>query len=64
MSKSQLKKASITVLDGEHKNTVFPVLFNPTDYTFESTNTYKANPVPGLGTPLLQFVSGMTTLGG
>ena len=30
----------------------------PTEYSFERTNSYKATPVPGLGSPLLQFVNG------
>jgi hypothetical protein len=58
MSKAQLKKATITVLDGAHKGDVITVLFNPTEYSFERTNSYKATAVPGLGSPLLQFVNG------
>ena len=58
MSRAQLKKATITVLDGADKGKVISVLFNPTDYNFERTNSYKATPVPGLGTPLIQFVNG------
>jgi nucleoid-associated protein YgaU len=58
MSKVQLKKATITVLDGADKDKVISVLFNPTEYTFERSNSYKATAVPGLGTPLLQFVNG------
>ena len=58
MAKSQLKKATITVLDGSDKGKVIGVLFNPTEYTFERTNSYKATAVPGLGSPLLQFVNG------
>jgi nucleoid-associated protein YgaU len=58
MAKVQLKKATITVLDGADKNKVISVLFNPTEYSFERTNSYKATPVPGLGSPLLQFVNG------
>lgn len=58
MSKDQLKKATITVLDGADKGKVISVLFNPTEYSFERTNSYKATPVPGLGSPLLQFVNG------
>src|SRR5258707_4047629 len=56
--KTQLKKATITVLDGTDKGKVITVLFNPTDYSFERANSYKATPVPGLGSPLLQFVNG------
>ena len=58
MAKAQLKKATITVLDGADKGKVIAVLFNPTEYTFERTNSYKATAVPGLGAPLLQFVNG------
>jgi nucleoid-associated protein YgaU len=58
MSQAQLVKATITVLDGNDKGKVIPVLFNPTEYSFERSNAYKATPVPGLGAPLLQFVNG------
>jgi len=58
MSQVQLKKASITVLDGSDKGKVIHVLFNPTEYNFERANAYKATPVPGLGSPLLQFING------
>ncbi|HEV7991897.1 MAG TPA: hypothetical protein VGP25_08735 [Gemmatimonadaceae bacterium] len=58
MSQQQLKKATITVLDGADKDKVIGVLFNPTEYSFERTNSYKATAVPGLGSPLLQFVNG------
>jgi len=58
MSQPALKKATITVLDGAHKGDVITVLFNPTEYSFDRSNSYKATPVPGLGAPLLQFVNG------
>src|SRR6476660_6488194 len=58
MGKPQLKKATVTVLDGSDKGKVITVLFNPTEYSFERTNSYKATAVPGLGSPLLQFVNG------
>jgi nucleoid-associated protein YgaU len=58
MSKAQLKKATITVLEGADRGKVITVLFNPTEYSFERSNSYKATPVPGLGSPLLQFVNG------
>ena len=63
MSKTQLEKATITelkALNGALQPTgnVISVLFNPTEYTFESSNSYKATPVPGLSSPLLQFVNG------
>jgi nucleoid-associated protein YgaU len=58
MSTAQLKKATITVLGGSEKNKVIPVLFNPSEYSLERTNSYKATPVPGLGAPIVQFVNG------
>jgi nucleoid-associated protein YgaU len=58
MSRVQLKKATITVLDGADEGKVITVLFNPTEYNFERSNSYKGTSVPGLGTPLTQFVSG------
>lgn len=58
MPQQQLKKATVTVLEGSDKGKVIAVLFNPTEYTLERSNSYKATAVPGLGTPLLQFVNG------
>jgi nucleoid-associated protein YgaU len=58
MGRNQLQKASITVLGGADKGKVITVLFNPTEYNFERSNSYKAVPVPGLSSPLLQFVNG------
>ena len=58
MAQSQLKKATITVLEGLRKGEVLTALFNPTEYTFERSNTYKAVNVPGIGAPLMQFVNG------
>ena len=58
MSQPPLKKATITVLDGANPGKVIAVLFNPTEYTLDRSNSYKATPVPGLGAPLLQFVNG------
>jgi nucleoid-associated protein YgaU len=58
MSKTHLKKATITVVDGKNRGKIINVLFNPTEYSFERTNSYKATTVPGLGSPLLQFVNG------
>jgi len=58
MTPNQLKKASITVLDGADAGKVIPVLFNPTEYSFDRSNSYKAVALPGLGSPLMQFVNG------
>ena len=58
MSKPQLEKATITVLDGSDKNKIITVLFNPAEYSFDRTYSYKATAIPGLGSPILQFVNG------
>ena len=54
MARQQLVKATITVLEGAEKGTVIAALFNPSEYSFERSNAYKATPVPGLGAPLLE----------
>ena len=58
MTQAQLKKATITVLEGDDKGKVIGVLFNPAEYSFERSNSYKATPIPGLSSPILQFVNG------
>lgn len=57
MSKQQLEKATITAL-GVANTSVISVLFNPTEYSIDRSNAYKATPIPGLGSPVLQFVNG------
>ena len=34
------------------------MLFNPAEYSLERANAYKSTAVPGLGSPLIQFVNG------
>lgn len=58
MSKPQLEKATITVLGGADKGIVISVLFNPSEYSIDRSNSYKATAIPGLGSPILQFVNG------
>jgi nucleoid-associated protein YgaU len=58
MATQQLKKATITVLDGADQGKVITVLFNPAQYSFDRSNSYKPIPIPGLGAPLIQFVNG------
>lgn len=58
MSKVQLEKATITVVDGADKNKVITVLFNPAEYSFDRANSYKTTAIPGLGAPIIQFVNG------
>ena len=58
MSKPQLEKATITPLDGADKDKPIVVLFNPTEYSVDRSNAYKATPIPGLTSPILHFVNG------
>lgn len=58
MAQNQLVKATITPVAGSQKDKSISVLFNPGEYTFERTNSYKLTPVPGLGSPIVQFVNG------
>lgn len=51
----ELEKAILTNTVTEED---FAVLFNPSDYTIERTNTYASLAVPGLEAPILQFVAG------
>lgn len=56
-----LTKAKITV-EGRSEE-AFTVLFNPEEYTINKDNNFASFAVPGLSSPLLQFVNGnMTTL--
>src|SRR5436305_8795071 len=53
-----LIKAVIQVIGGSKTGLTLPVMFNPTEYQIERANSYKSTPVPGLGSPLIQFVNG------
>jgi hypothetical protein len=55
-----LEKASIQAMDPAGGNIGGPisVLFNPAEYTIEKSNTYQQTALPGLETPITQFVSG------
>ena len=56
---SNLRKAHIQVLDanGTVKEEI-PVLFNPGEYSMEKSNEFANINIPGLESPLLQFVRG------
>lgn len=58
MAGMKLEKARIEVLGGSPQPKIIPVLFNPAEYHIDRANTYKSTPVPGLGSPLIQFVNG------
>src|SRR6266566_1668321 len=50
-----LTKAQILV---EHTGEKIPVMFNPEEYTLNKDNNFASQTVPGLRSPLLQFVNG------
>ncbi|MCX7570273.1 LysM peptidoglycan-binding domain-containing protein [Tumebacillus sp. DT12] len=52
-----LEKATIIVVG---KNTKIPVLFNPTEYSLSSGNSYAWHKVPGLNQPIAQYIIGET----
>jgi nucleoid-associated protein YgaU len=53
-----LERATIEVLDGNRGGERIAVLFNPSEYSIERANTYKATSLPGLSGPLIQFING------
>jgi LysM repeat protein len=50
-----LAKARITV---EHTGRQFDVLFNPEEYSLNKDNNFASQAIPGLSSPILQFVHG------
>jgi contractile injection system tube protein/LysM domain-containing protein len=50
-----LAKARITV---EHTGESLEVMFNPEEYTLSRDNNFASQSIPGLSSPLLQFVAG------
>jgi len=55
---AKLEKAKITILAGAKPGEVIDVLFNPTEYSVDRSNSFKATAVPGLGSQLIQFING------
>ena len=53
-----LKVAYIEPVNGRHAGERIEVLFNPAEYTIEKGNTYQSTSLPGLATPVHQFVTG------
>jgi len=50
-----LAKARITI---EHTGRQFDVTFNPEEYSLNKDNNFASQAIPGLGSPILQFVHG------
>lgn len=53
-------KAKIIVNTGKGQEEI-PVLFNPNEYALESGNQYSWQTIPGLSSPVAQFISGEAT---
>lgn len=52
-----LKKAMIIVEKGNDEETI-EVLFNPNEYSIEASNNFAWRKMPGLSTPIAQFING------
>jgi Contractile injection system tube protein len=58
MASKNLKVAVIRPINGRFQGQPIEVLFNPTEYSMEKGNTYQSTSLPGLATPVTQFVAG------
>lgn len=56
--KPELRKAYINVLLKGGKTKTIPVFYNPAEYTIEKSNQFQSVAMPGMATPVTQFVSG------
>jgi hypothetical protein len=57
LAKAQMQRLAA---DGTPRGAAIDVLFNPTEYSLSKSNQYAEIPVPGLDSPLIQFVRGQT----
>jgi hypothetical protein len=57
LAKAQMQRLGA---DGVPQGAAIDVLFNPTEYSLAKTNQYAEIPVPGLDSPLIQFVRGQS----
>ncbi|WP_027088184.1 CIS tube protein [Cohnella panacarvi] len=55
-----LTKAKVIIIKSNGQETV-DVLFNPNEYVLQSGNTFSWHTIPGLQSPIAQFVSGEAT---
>jgi len=53
-----LQKAAIMVTRGNNVTERIDVLFNPTEYSIETSNSFSWDTVPGLSQPIAYFISG------
>jgi LysM repeat protein len=58
-AKQNLQKASIISFDQNgRKKEELKVLFNPEQYSIDKTNQFATQPIPGLDSPVVQFIRG------
>jgi hypothetical protein len=58
MASKNLKTAYIRPINGRLNGQQIEVLFNPAEYSIEKGNTFQSATLPGLATPVTQFVAG------
>lgn len=58
MASKNLKVAYIRPINGSNAGDEFEVMFNPAEYSIEKGNTFQSTSLPGLATPVTQFVTG------
>ena len=58
MATKDLKRAYILPVNGKNAGQRYEVLFNPAEYSIEKGNTFQSTSLPGLSTPVTQFVTG------
>ena len=57
--KARLEKAQITpILEGGKKGPAISVMFNPAEYSLNKSNSFAEIAIPGIDSPVLQFVRG------
>jgi Contractile injection system tube protein/LysM domain len=54
----ELKTAYVEPINGSRQGERIEVFFNPADYSIEKGNTFQSTSLPGLATPVTQFVTG------
>jgi Contractile injection system tube protein len=58
VASKDLKRAYILPINGSHRGVRYEVLFNPAEYSIDKGNTFQSTSLPGLATPVTQFVTG------
>jgi len=58
MAVKNLKIAYLLPVNGRRQGKAIEVLFNPAEYSLEKGNTFQSTPLPGLATPVTQWVTG------